>query len=113
MTFPPQMTTARCIQSANAMLGEGQSWDAVVGTLYWVDIKRSAIFRFDLQLGQTGQIPCGPPGWLAVIPFRLPRSSRRPIQFRSPTSIPPEIPDADHDEPSGVAAKSNSTRKAS
>lgn len=51
------MANVRCIQSANAILGEGPSWDAAEGVLYWVDIKRPAVFRVDPALGQTGHWP--------------------------------------------------------
>ena len=51
------MPGPRCIQPANAILGEGPSWDARSGVLYWVDIKRAAVFRFDPARGQTGHWP--------------------------------------------------------
>jgi sugar lactone lactonase YvrE len=47
----------QCIQAANAIIGEGPSWDPVCNVLYWVDIKRSAVFRFEPALGQTGHWP--------------------------------------------------------
>ncbi len=47
----------RVIQAANAILGEGPTWDPVEGVLYWVDIKRPAIFRWDPRVGQTGHWP--------------------------------------------------------
>jgi sugar lactone lactonase YvrE len=46
-----------CIQSANAILGEGPSWDSEQGVLFWVDIQRPAIFRWDPEKGQTGHWP--------------------------------------------------------
>jgi L-arabinonolactonase len=51
------MSEVRCIQSANAILGEGPIWDYGAGVLYWVDIKRPAVFRFDPVRGQTGHWP--------------------------------------------------------
>ena len=44
----------RCVQEANAILGEGPTWDSRLEVLYWVDILRPAVFRFDPRLGQTG-----------------------------------------------------------
>lgn len=51
----------QCVLPANSILGEGPSWDASAGVLYWVDIKRPAIFRFDPQRGQTGHWPMPKP----------------------------------------------------
>jgi len=50
-----------CVQPSNAILGEGPSWDSDQGVLYWVDIKRPAIFRWDPRLGQTGHWPMPKP----------------------------------------------------
>ena len=46
-----------CIQAANAICGEGPSWGLARGVLYWVDIRRPALFRWDRRLGQTGHWP--------------------------------------------------------
>ena len=57
-----------CVQQANALLGEGPTWSSAEDVLYWVDIKRPAIFRWDPMRGQTGLWP-------------MPR----PVGFASPT----------------------------
>jgi L-arabinonolactonase len=46
-----------CVQQANAVLGEGPIWHVEDEALYWVDIKRPAVFRFDPVRGQTGHWP--------------------------------------------------------
>jgi L-arabinonolactonase len=51
------MSDVHCVQAANALLGEGPIWDSRVGVLYWIDIQRPAVFRFDPILGQTGLWP--------------------------------------------------------
>ncbi|NNG04582.1 MAG: SMP-30/gluconolactonase/LRE family protein [Inquilinus sp.] len=47
----------RCVQAANAILGEGPVWCPREGVLYWLDIKRPAVYRFDPGRGQTGCWP--------------------------------------------------------
>ena len=44
----------RCVQPAGAILGEGPLWCPREQALYWLDIKRPAIYRFDPRAGQTG-----------------------------------------------------------
>ncbi len=51
------MDDVQCVQQANAILAEGPSWSSTEGVLYWVDIHRPAIFRFNPLLGQTGHWP--------------------------------------------------------
>jgi L-arabinonolactonase len=60
------MGEVRCVQQANAILGEGPSWDSAAGVLYWVDIRRPAILRWDPALGQTGLWPMPHPVGFAV-----------------------------------------------
>ena len=47
----------RCVQQANAILGEGPLWCPREQALYWLDIKRPAIYRFDRERGQSGHWP--------------------------------------------------------
>jgi sugar lactone lactonase YvrE len=54
-TATPADTAATVLFQANAALAEGPIWDGRTGCLYWVDIRRSRVSRFDPSLGrQTG-----------------------------------------------------------
>ena len=66
------MAEIRCIQPANAILGEGPTWHSAEEVLYWVDIKRPAVFRFDPKRGQTGHWPMPRPVG-CVVPSRSPQ----------------------------------------
>ena len=68
------MGEVRCVQQANAILGEGPSWDSAAGLLYWVDLKRPAILRWDPRQGQTGLWPLKRP-----VGFAAPAKSGRLI----------------------------------
>src|SRR5437867_4290991 len=43
---------AHCVLDAGALLGEGPVWDVSRERLYWVDITRQEIHRFDPVSGQ-------------------------------------------------------------
>lgn len=56
-----------CVQEANASLGEGPLWDEREQALYWADLERPAIYRFEPGRGQTGVWPMPRPlGCLAL-----------------------------------------------
>jgi sugar lactone lactonase YvrE len=63
------MSAPQLVQAANAVLGEGPSWDSERELLYWVDIMRPAVFRFDPARGQTGLWPM-PRAVGCVVPTR-------------------------------------------
>ena len=51
------MTDVQLVQAANALLGEGPSWSTAEGALYWVDVIRPAVFRYEPGRGQTAIWP--------------------------------------------------------
>ena len=46
------MNEVSCVLDAKALLGEGPLWDVAEQLLYWVDIKRREIHRFDPRTGR-------------------------------------------------------------
>jgi len=53
------MVTVDCVSDARAMLGEGPSWDAATGLLFWVDIIGGAIHLHDPLLQRDRVITLG------------------------------------------------------
>ena len=49
------MTDVGCVLDAKSLLGEGPLWDPQARVLYWVDIKRREIHRFDPASGRDEQ----------------------------------------------------------
>ena len=45
--------------NAKAVLGEGPTWDAQSSTLWWVDIERGELHRFDPESGSNHTTPIG------------------------------------------------------
>jgi sugar lactone lactonase YvrE len=51
------MTEVTCVLPANALVGEGPLWDPGDQVLYWVDIKRREIHRFEPARGHDQRWP--------------------------------------------------------
>ncbi|NQW11236.1 MAG: SMP-30/gluconolactonase/LRE family protein [Alphaproteobacteria bacterium] len=61
-----------CLDPANAILGEGPVWDAAENALWWVDIKRPELRRYDATTGAV-ETWRAPERIGCVIPTRTPR----------------------------------------
>lgn len=51
------MIDARCVLEMRSILGESPMWHAREARLYWLDLQRPAIYRFDPESGRNEQIP--------------------------------------------------------
>jgi sugar lactone lactonase YvrE len=49
------MTEVTCALHAHALLGEAPLWDAAEQALYWVDVKRGEVHRFDPATGRDAR----------------------------------------------------------
>ncbi len=47
------MTEVRCVLGAHPLVGEGPTWSAEEGALYWIDIHGPSLNRFDPATGAT------------------------------------------------------------
>src|SRR5258708_5564163 len=61
MVEPPESWKAELVLDAKAVLGEGPVWDEKGGVLYWVDIDRPAVHRFDPASGEDLALDVGEP----------------------------------------------------
>lgn len=61
MGLAPERWQAELVLDAKAALGEGPVWDDVAGVLYWVDIDRSEVHRFDPATGEDLAVDVGEP----------------------------------------------------
>lgn len=62
------MTKVRCVQAANALVGEGPTWDGSRQRLLWLDTRRPALYAFSPDAGQTDQWPLPPERASCVLP---------------------------------------------
>lgn len=67
MRRPPDPLVADVILDAQAEVGEGPTWDPIRRRLWWVDIPRGAIHRFDPTNGSDHVLYAGQPVGAVVI----------------------------------------------
>jgi sugar lactone lactonase YvrE len=50
------MTAVDCVLEIRSILGEGPIWDEAQKCLYWLDLRKPAIYRFDPKSGKNSKI---------------------------------------------------------
>lgn len=64
------MTGVQCAFEMRSILGESPAWHSRTGRLYWLDLQRPAIYRFDPASGRNGQIPAQLGSYVGGLVFR-------------------------------------------
>lgn len=47
------MLTAKCISPTGCLMGEGAVWSSTEGLLWWVDIRKAKLHRYNTETGNT------------------------------------------------------------
>lgn len=53
---PPSMTNVQCALEMRSILGESPMWHATERRLYWLDLQRPALYRFDPARGKNERV---------------------------------------------------------
>lgn len=64
------MTDVQCALETRSILGEGPMWHATERRLYWLDLRRPAIYRFDPASGRNEQITADLGAYVGGLVFR-------------------------------------------
>ena len=64
------MATAECVLEFRSNLGEGPLWHAGERRLYWLDLLRPAVYRFDPAQGRNEQLPADIGTYVGGLVFR-------------------------------------------
>ncbi len=64
------MTTVTCVLNIRSVLGESPMWHAGERRLYWIDLLKPAIYRFDPATGRNGEIKAELGSYIGGLVFR-------------------------------------------
>lgn len=64
------VTSATCVLEFRSDLGEGPLWRAAERRLYWIDLPKPAIYRFDPATGRNEQLRADLGGYIGGMAFR-------------------------------------------
>jgi sugar lactone lactonase YvrE len=64
------MPAVECILKMRSILGEGPLWDERQATLYWLDLRKPAIYRFDPATGRNGRVKADLRGFVGAMVLR-------------------------------------------
>src|SRR5262245_2620617 len=64
------MSEVECVLKIRSNLGEGPVWHEQEGKLYWLDVRKPAIYRFDPATGRNKQVKAALHGYVGAMVFR-------------------------------------------
>ncbi len=64
------MSGLECVLKTRSILGEGPLWEEQEGLLYWLDLRKPAIYRFDPASGRNSRVRAALDGYIGAMVFR-------------------------------------------
>jgi len=64
------MSAIECVLKIRSILGEGPLWDEAEKRLYWLDLRKPAIYRFDPATGKNSKIKASLRGYIGGMVLR-------------------------------------------
>ena len=64
------MSEVECVVKMRSVLGEGPLWQEQEARLYWLDLRKPAIYRFDPATGRNARVKADLKGYIGAMVFR-------------------------------------------
>src|SRR5581483_7853819 len=64
------MAEVECILKFRSVLGEGAVWDEREGKLYWLDLRKPAIYRYDPATRKNAKVKAALHGYIGAMVLR-------------------------------------------
>jgi sugar lactone lactonase YvrE len=69
-TGESQMADVECVLKIRSILGEGALWDEAQNRLFWIDLKRPAVYQFDPATGRNAKVKARLKGYIGAMVLR-------------------------------------------
>ncbi len=66
----PAAAGVECVLKIRSILGEGPVWNEQEARLYWLDLRKPAIYRYDPATGRNSRVKAGLQGYIGGMVFR-------------------------------------------
>src|SRR5689334_10036859 len=64
------MSMVDCVLKIRSILGEGPLWDEAASRLYWLDLQKPAIYRFDPATSKNSKVKADLQGYIGAMVLR-------------------------------------------